>query len=95
VGRGGTILCFAPTEPDIALPIPVNDFWRNNIKIVHSYGASPLDATIAMELIRSGAVTVQKMISHRLGLKDIGLGFRLTAESKDSLKVIIEPHRPN
>jgi hypothetical protein len=33
------------------------------------------------------------MISHRLGLAEAGLGFRLTAEAGDSLKVIIQPQR--
>jgi L-iditol 2-dehydrogenase len=93
VERAGTILCFAPTDPGVTLPVPVNEFWRNNIKIIHSYGNSPLDATLAIELIRKGKVPVGKMITHRLSLEEVGLGFRLVAESKESMKVIIEPHR--
>jgi len=93
VDRGGTVLCFAPTEPEVTLPIPVNDFWRNSIKIMPSYGNSPQDATIAIELIRSGAVPVGKMITHRISLAQAGLGFSLVAKGKDSLKVIIQPHK--
>jgi L-iditol 2-dehydrogenase len=33
------------------------------------------------------------MITHRLGLADTGLGFKLVAGGKDSLKVIVEPQR--
>jgi L-iditol 2-dehydrogenase len=33
------------------------------------------------------------MITHRLGLAETGLGFRLVAEAQDSIKVIIEPQR--
>lgn len=93
VDRGGTILCFATTEPGVALSVPINDFWRNEIKLMPSYGNSPLDATVAIELIRSGRVPVGKMITHRLPLDKAGLGFRLVAEGGDSLKVIIEPQR--
>jgi len=93
VDRGGTILCFAPTDPGVDLPVPVYAFWRSNIRMIHSYGSSPLDAAVAIELIARGRVPVQRMITHRLSLDDAGLGFRLVPESKDSIKVIIEPHR--
>ena len=93
VDRGGTILCFATTEPGVDLPVPLNEFWRNEIKLVPSYGNSPLDATVAIELIRSGRVPVERMITHRLPLEQTGLGFHLVAEGGDSMKVVIEPQK--
>ncbi len=93
VDRGGTVLCFAPTEPGVNLPVPVNDFWRNSITVMPSYGAAPVDLAIAMELIRSGRVPVNDMITHRLGLAEAGKGFKLVADGKESVKVIIEPQR--
>jgi len=92
VERGGTILCFAPTDPGIDLPVPVNDFWRNEIRILPSYGNAPQDAAVAIELIRSGRVPVERMITHRLGLEEAALGFRLVAEAGEALKVILYPH---
>ncbi|MFA4888050.1 MAG: alcohol dehydrogenase catalytic domain-containing protein [Candidatus Omnitrophota bacterium] len=53
VDRAGSLLCFAPTEPGVKLPIPVNDFWRQSIKVLHSYGASPSDLAEAIELLRA------------------------------------------
>ncbi|MFH1078775.1 MAG: zinc-dependent dehydrogenase [Pseudomonadota bacterium] len=93
VDRGGAILCFATTEPGVDLPVPLNEFWRNEIKLVPSYGNSPLDATVAIELIRSGRVPVERMITHRLPLEQAGLGFRLVADGGDSMKVVIEPQK--
>jgi len=93
VDRAGTILCFAPTEPGESLAVPVNDFWRQSIKILHSYGASPLDNFIARESIRSGNIPVKKLITHQLSLKNAGLGFQLVAEAKECIKVIIEPEK--
>lgn len=90
VDRGGTIMCFAPTEPGMNFAIPVNEFWRKAVKIIHSYGSSPFDAGVALELIRSRRVLAQKLITHNLGLSQIGLGFKLVAEAKDSIKVIID-----
>ncbi|MCK9603212.1 MAG: alcohol dehydrogenase catalytic domain-containing protein [Candidatus Omnitrophica bacterium] len=93
VDRGGTILCFAPTEPGVNLSVPVNEFWRNAIKIIHSYGASPEDIKVAIELLRNKRIPVAKMITHRLKLSEIGLGFKLVSEAKDCVKVIIEPNK--
>ena len=91
--RGGTVLFFAPTDPGVELPVPVNEFWRNGITLLPSYGASPSDCMQAIELMRSGRVPVRKMITHRLGLEDTALGFKLVEEAKECIKVIIEPHR--
>ena len=94
VDRGGTVLFFAPTEPGIELPVPVNDFWRNGITLLPSYGAAPLDCIQAIELIRARRVPVSKMITHRLPLEETALGFKLVEEAKECVKVIIEPHKP-
>ena len=92
VERGGTVLIFAPTDPGVDLPVPVNDvFFRNDITMTTTYAAAPADLAASLNLIASGRVRVRNMISHRLGLADAGTGFRLTAEARDSLKVIIKP----
>ena len=91
VDRGGTILCFATTPPDVEISVPVNEFWRNEIKLMPSYANSPYDAMIAIDLIRSGRVPVNEMITHRLSLEETGRGFQLVAEAGESIKVVIEP----
>ncbi len=93
VDRAGTVLCFATTDPGVELPIPLNDFWRNGITIMPSYANSPYDAELAIRLLQSGRLPVDKMITHRLGLAEAGQGFSLVAEAKDSMKVIIEPQK--
>jgi len=93
IDRGGTVMFFAPTAPGVELPLPVNDFWRNGIKLMPSYGNSPLDAMVAIDLIRAKRIPVSDMITHRLPLEKAALGFQLVAEAKESIKVILEPHR--
>ena len=92
VDRAGTVLFFAPTDPGVELSIPVNDFWRNGIKLMPSYANSPQDAIQAIEIIETKHVPVSKLITHYLSLGETGLGFRLVAEGKESIKVIINPH---
>lgn len=95
VDRGGTVLCFATTDPGVEIPLKVNEFWRNSITVLPSYANSPYDAEVALELIRAGRVKVGPMVTHRLGLAETGYGFKLVAGmlKEDSLKVIIEPQR--
>jgi L-iditol 2-dehydrogenase len=94
VERGGTVLFFAPTDPDVTLPISINElFFRNDITLTTSYAGSPVDHETAMALIQANRVSVGKMITHRLSLSETGKGFELVAQAQDSMKVIIEPQR--
>ncbi len=93
IDRGGKILYFAVPEPEVTVPVPMNDLWRNEITLMTSYGASPLDIETALKLMNSHRVVLNEMITHRLTFDQGGLGFQLVAEAKDSLKVIFEPQR--
>ena len=94
VERGGTILFFAPTDPGVTLPVSVNVlFFRNDITLTTSYAGSPYDYQMALELIQAGTIPVGKMITHRLSLAEVGLGFQLVAAARDSIKVVVEPQR--
>lgn len=93
VDRAGTVLCFATTDPGIELSIPLNEFWRNGIRVMPSYANSPYDAELAIRLLAAKRIPVAGMITHRLSLDETPLGFKLMAEPTESLKVIIEPHR--
>lgn len=94
VERGGTVLFFAPTEPGVTVPVSVNDvFFRNDVTLTTTYAGAPADLATALDLIGAKRVRVGDMITHRLGLAEAGLGFKLTAEAGSSLKVIVEPQR--
>ncbi len=93
VDRGGTVLFFAVPGPGVDVPVPMNELWRNEITLMTSYGAGPKDIQNAIKLIRYGKVNVKEMITHKFGLKDTSRGFKLVADAKESLKVIIEPQR--
>jgi L-iditol 2-dehydrogenase len=94
VERGGVVLFFAPTAPGVSIPLSINDvFWRTDITLTTSYAGSPADYANALKLIRARRLPVREMITHRLGLAETGLGFKLVAEAQESIKVIIEPQR--
>lgn len=93
VESGGTILWFAMTPPGVEVPVPFFDIWNKQIKMYSTYAAVEKDLTEAIELISSKKVTVTNMISHKLPLKDTEKGFKLVADAKNSIKVIIEPQK--
>ncbi len=89
IDRKGAILLFA--IPDKNIEIPTMDMWRNEITVTSSYGAAAEDLAEALELISSGKLDMKPLITHRLPLQKIQEGFRLVAEAKESLKVVLEP----
>ena len=93
VDRGGTVLCFAPLEPGLNFVFPFYDFWNDGVRLIPTYGGSPLDIRDAIEIICTHRLPLKEMITHRLPLRDTGLGFKLVEEAKESIKVIIEPHQ--
>ena len=91
VERGGTLLFFAPAAAGVDVPIPLFDYWRDEISIVTSYAGSGDDLLESMELITARKVRVADMVTHRLPLADAGRGFQLTAAGQESIKVILDP----
>ncbi len=87
IDKKGKILLFAIPQNNISLPTV--DFWRNELTITSSYGAAPDDLQQALAIIRQGRVNVKDMITHKLPLEKIQEGFRIVAEAKESLKVVI------
>ena len=95
VDKGGTILFFAVPNPTIKLPVPINQFWRNEITIKTSYGAAPDDLTKALNVLSHKKIQVKDMITHRFSLLETAKGFKVMANAGKSLKVIIEPNKKN
>jgi len=94
VNRAGTILFFAPTKEGITIPFSINEtFWRKDVTLTTSYAGAPVDHHIALKLIKEKRVNVKDMITHKLPLSETGKGFKLVAEAKESIKVIIEPQK--
>ncbi len=93
VDKGGTILFFAVPDPSVKIPVPITEFWRNEITLKTSYGAAPRDLEESLALLTQKKLNVEDMITHRLSLDQAAEGFRLVAGAGESLKVILEPNR--
>lgn len=89
IDKKGIILLFA--IPNKNIPIPVEDFWRNELSVVSSYGAAPVDLEEALGLIKDKKINIRDMITDRVGLEDIQKGFKIAGQARESLKVIVVP----
>jgi L-iditol 2-dehydrogenase len=93
IDKGGCILFFAVPDPTVRIPLPITDFWRNEVTIKTSYGAAPQDLEESLSVLSQKKLNVKDMITHRLPLTEAAEGFRLVATAGESLKVILEPTR--
>ena len=92
VDKGGTVMFFAVPKPEETLDVDFNYYWRNDISFKTTYGASPSDNKTALEYIKSRNIEVDDLITHRLDLENIALGFSLATEG-DCLKVLIKTNK--
>ena len=83
----GIILLFAIPQKNIE--IPNAEFWRNELTLISSYGAAPVDLEEALDLNKNKKINVKDMIKHKLPLEKIQEGFKIAADAKNSLKVVL------
>ncbi len=89
--NGATFIVFAVPAPGQDHPMPLNELWRREVTLRTAYGAAPADLAMALDLIASGRVRVDDLVTHRLPLERTVEGFGLVAGAGESVKVIIEP----
>ncbi len=92
IGQGGTVLFFAPTNPEIQSEINLWNLWQKEATITHSYGADFHNLSTALTWIQRKKINVAEMITHVFPLRATVQGFQLTAHPRDgSVKVVIHP----
>ncbi len=89
VGPGGTVLFFAPPSPTSTLPITPNTLFFQEISLRTSYSAGPYETRLALDLLRTGRIRPEAVITHRFPLREAMQAFALVAKPGDALKVLI------
>lgn len=87
---GGRILLFGGCPPGVEVPIDAAKIHYGHLSIYGTFHFTPVEVREALDLLKSGAVRSDVLISDRVPLADIGRYF--TADSgKDYLKVAFIP----
>jgi L-iditol 2-dehydrogenase len=87
---GGTVQLFAPASPGATRSFDANDLFFREIQIQASYSAGPSDTRAALELIRSGAVRPEELITHSFPLEETAKALD-TARRREAVKAIVTP----
>jgi L-iditol 2-dehydrogenase len=87
--KGGTVCVFAPTSPEQTILMSPQRLFSQETKIVPSYSTSHLETRMALELISSGRIDAEALITHRFPLSRAAEAFQTAARSKECLKVVI------
>jgi len=88
-GPGGTVLFFAPPPPEATLPILPNTLFFQEISLRTSYSAGPYETRLALDLLRTGRIRAETVITHQFPLREAAKAFRLVAKPGNALKVVI------
>ncbi len=91
VDMGGAVVAYTVPGPEIDVAVPLNDFWRKEIRILTSYYCGPPDIEEALSLISKREIAVDELVTHRLPLRETARGFRMVLDGGDSVKIIIRP----
>ena len=91
-GKGGTVLFFMSSPEDAVLSFKPFDIYFDEIAIVCSYSCGPNDTRMALDLITSGVITADQVVTHRFPIEETEKGIQVTAAAGDSLKTLITIH---
>ena len=90
IDAGGTVQLFAPASPGATRSFEANDLFFREIEIQASYSAGPADTRAALDLIESGAVRPEELITHRFALEETARGLE-AARRREAVKAIVVP----
>jgi L-iditol 2-dehydrogenase len=89
--KGGTVLLYAPLPPGQTLPVEVCDLLFSEKTLVTTYSCAPDDTRAALDMIASGTLKTEGLVTHRFGLDEVGEAMSMAAKGGESLKVVIVP----
>jgi L-gulonate 5-dehydrogenase len=90
VKRGGVVVVAGTFADDLA-PVRINEIKSRELELRGSRGDVD-DFPACIDLLASGKVRLDKMISHRLGLEEVEKGLKMMMEKTGNvLKIIMSP----
>jgi L-iditol 2-dehydrogenase len=87
--RGGTLLLFAPTSPEVQACVSPHRLFFSEITILPSYSTSHVETRMALELIKTGRIKAKELVTHRFPLAKIQDAFRTVIGNRECLKMVV------
>lgn len=89
-GRGGTVVFFGGCAPGTMVSLDTRRVHYEELTLVGAFHHTPETIRRAVELLDSGTVNPEGLLTHRMGLAGVRQALELMARG-DALKVLIEP----
>ncbi len=90
---GARVVCFTPLPPADPVGIDLSALYFKEISLHQSYSCGPDETREALELLRTGQVEVDSLITHRAGLDGVAAALERARGKGDGLKTVILPWR--
>jgi L-iditol 2-dehydrogenase len=89
---GAIVLVYTPTPPDAKVAYRPHDLYFKEVTITHSYSAGPVETRQALDILVSGELEVEDLITHRFGLDGVGEALEMAKAHDESLRSMVYPH---
>jgi L-iditol 2-dehydrogenase len=90
VARGGTVLFFGGCAPGTTITLDTRRTHYEELTLLGAFHHTPDTIRRAVEMLATGALTPDSLISHRMALEEVGHALALMAKG-EALKVLIRP----
>jgi L-iditol 2-dehydrogenase len=90
VGRGGSVVFFGGCAPGTSIAVDTRRAHYEELALLGAFHHTPDLIRRAVELLESGAVEPEALITHRMGLGGVREALALMTTG-EALKVLIEP----
>jgi L-iditol 2-dehydrogenase len=90
VGRGGTVLFFGGCAPGTTIKLDTRRTHYEELSLLGAFHHTPDTIRRAVEMLATGALVPDSLISHGMALEDVGHALALMAKG-EALKVLIRP----
>jgi len=89
-GRGGSVLFFGGCAPGTSIRLDTRRVHYEELTLLGSFHHSPDTIRRAVDLLDTGAVRPDGLVTHRMGLEDVPAALELMTKG-EALKVLIQP----
>jgi L-iditol 2-dehydrogenase len=89
-GRGGSVLFFGGCAPGTSVQLDTRQVHYEELTLMGAFHHTPALIRRAVELLETGAVRPDGLLTHRMKLEHVPTALELMAQG-DALKVLIEP----
>jgi L-iditol 2-dehydrogenase len=90
VGRGGCVVFFGGCAPGTSIRLDTRRTHYEELALLGAFHHTPGTIRRAVEVLESGALEPDSLITHRMPLEEVGHALALMAKG-EALKVLIEP----